>query len=245
MPVIPMSLFQTVRSRLAGNFQIRTRTHDFALRGLFRCSLCKRSLIGETQKGNVYYRCHTKLCLTRTFREELLEEAMLRSWMPFAVTDEWKQKLSNRLNTLMEQNDESGAERTSHLHAQIARVKTRLTSLVDALLDGVLDKQSFDIRKAALLEEQASLEACLRVTEVQPVETKQFILQALELASSAQQSYRVANKASRRELAIKLLRGVNYFCRLATTISAGEGSAKERRPPPGGTRLLSSAGWQP
>ena len=37
------------------------------------------------------------------------------------------------------------------------------------------------------------------------------------------------------------VRGVNYFCRLATTISAGEGAAKERRPPSDGARLLSSA----
>ena len=41
----------------------------------------------------------------------------------------------------------------------------------------------------------------------------------------------------------ELVRGVNYFCRLATTISAGEEPTKERRPPPGGTRLLSAAGW--
>jgi len=41
---------------------------------------------------------------------------------------------------------------------------------------------------------------------------------------------------------IPWLRGVNYYCRLATTISAGEGAAKERRPPPDGARLLSSAG---
>ena len=38
------------------------------------------------------------------------------------------------------------------------------------------------------------------------------------------------------------VRGVNYSCRLATTISAGEGSAKECHPPTGRTRLLSSAG---
>jgi hypothetical protein len=38
--------------------------------------------------------------------------------------------------------------------------------------------------------------------------------------------------------------GVNDFCRLATTISAGEGLAKEC-PPPGSTRLLSSAGRWP
>jgi hypothetical protein len=41
------------------------------------------------------------------------------------------------------------------------------------------------------------------------------------------------------------LRGVNYFCRLPTTISAGEELAKECRPPPGGSRLLSSAGRWP
>jgi hypothetical protein len=41
------------------------------------------------------------------------------------------------------------------------------------------------------------------------------------------------------------VRGVNYSCRLATTISAGERSAKECRPPPGDARLLSSAGRWP
>jgi transposase-like protein len=50
-------------------------------------------------------------------------------------------------------------------------------------------------------------------------------------------------KKAHMQPTVRELRGVNYFCRLATTISAGEGSAKERRPPPGGTRLLSSAGW--
>ena len=42
-----------------------------------------------------------------------------------------------------------------------------------------------------------------------------------------------------------LLRGVNYYCRSATTISAGDGAANERRPPPGVARLGSSAGWWP
>jgi hypothetical protein len=42
-----------------------------------------------------------------------------------------------------------------------------------------------------------------------------------------------------------VLRGVNEICRLRTTISAGEGLAKECRPPPSGTRLLSSAGRWP
>jgi len=34
----------------------------------------------------------------------------------------------------------------------------------------------------------------------------------------------------------RAVRGVNYFCRLATTISAGEGSAKECWPRPDRTR---------
>jgi hypothetical protein len=34
------------------------------------------------------------------------------------------------------------------------------------------------------------------------------------------------------------LRGVNYSRRVTTTIFAGEGSAKERRPPPGGSRFV-------
>lgn len=64
-PLISVALFQDVRSRLQSRVPTRVRAHDFTLRGLFRCALCNRHLIGELQRGHVYYRCQSKNCPTR------------------------------------------------------------------------------------------------------------------------------------------------------------------------------------
>jgi site-specific DNA recombinase len=61
-PLISKSLFDRVQKILEGRFNTRTQKHDFLLRRLFTCKLCGYSLIGEMQKGHVYYRCHSKDC---------------------------------------------------------------------------------------------------------------------------------------------------------------------------------------
>lgn len=95
-------------------------------------------------------------------------------------------------------------DRTAQLQAQLDGIKTRLTRLIDAFLDGHLDKQSFEERKRTLLEEQRSLEDSQRAGSPDPGRATQLVVDTFELASSAQQSYRFGNPASRRELAIRL-----------------------------------------
>src|SRR5688500_6192202 len=92
-----MGLFRAVRERLHGRVRTQAWIHDFTLRGRFRCSLCTRPLVGERQKGHVYYRCHTRACPTRGFREEQLETAMLRAWPPIALTKEDKAMLAQQI----------------------------------------------------------------------------------------------------------------------------------------------------
>jgi site-specific DNA recombinase len=203
-PLVTTALFRTVQARLTRRLWTKKWIHDFTFRGLFHCSLCGRNLIAELQKGHVYYRCQTRGCPTRTFREEVLEAATLNSWPAIANTEESRDKLAAALDYVQKHDEESDAERTGRIRTQIGAVRARVTRLIDAFVDGTLTKEDFDERKRTLLEEQHSLEKSLHSDRPDPEDAKALIAELLELASSAQQSYRVGNTESRRELVIRL-----------------------------------------
>lgn len=201
--LVPMALFKQVEARLGGRGPTKW-IHDFTLRRVFRCSLCTRYLIGERQKRHVYYRCHTRDCPTRGFREEILEAALLTSWPAITFTDDQKRSLSALLDYVESRDQRTGSEQLAQRKLQLSAIKARMPRLVDAFLDGHVDKQTFEERKRTLLEEQQLVEDSLRVGEADSGRAKQLVLNTLELASSAQQSYRLGSSASRRELAIRL-----------------------------------------
>ncbi|MDO8473130.1 MAG: recombinase family protein [Dehalococcoidia bacterium] len=203
-PLVPMALFQEVKARLSGRFRSQGWTHDFTLRGLFRCSLCNKLLIAETQKGHVYYRCHTKTCPTKGFREEILEQAMLGAWPSFALADDEKARLTQQIEYVAGQEQKIEGDRTTLLQAQLANLKTRRARLVDVFVDGGIDKPTFDERTRSLLEEEKLTEDALNEEGSETDRTKAMLLEVLELAGSPQQSYLLASPASRRELAKRL-----------------------------------------
>lgn len=203
-PLISMSLFKQVQDRLRGHYHTDRWKHEFLLRGLFRCSLCGRQLIGERQKGNVYYRCHTKGCPTKGFREEALEEAMLSSWAPIALYASEKDRLREQLLSLTDADRQAAVERRNGLQAQLSSIRGRRERLVDALVDGLLDKTRFDERSQTLSEEEQQVREQLAVCEEEGVRRTQETEEVLELASVAQQGYRLATPEEKREMATLL-----------------------------------------
>lgn len=203
-PLISMSLFTAVRNRLHGRAHKTQTKHAYRLRGLFRCSLCNRYLIGERQKGTVYYRCHTPECPTRCFREDALEDAMLSAWPPIAVTAGERTQLVAVLGCFSEQDENHSRTRADGIRIQLSAVANRLTRLTDALIDGSIDKAVFEERRSSLLEKKVSLEAALTSLPDERARLTAILTEALELAESAQRSYELGNDDDKRELAIRL-----------------------------------------
>ena len=87
---------------------------------------------------------------------------------------------------------------------QLRAVTDRLARLVDAFVDGALDKDTFNERKRQLLEEQAVLREALTRETVEDTEMSTELPELFELANSAQQSYFRGTPAARRELVLKL-----------------------------------------
>ena len=78
-PIVPATLFNKVQDSKAGRHRIKKTKHNHLLRGLFKCRLCRNAMIGERQKGHVYYRCHTTTCPPNSMRESVMDAAVVET----------------------------------------------------------------------------------------------------------------------------------------------------------------------
>lgn len=200
-PLIPRSLFDRVQSRLRGKTKVRVRRHDFLFRQLLACGNCGRSLVGELQKGHVYYRCQGKGCVGTCIREEKVDEAFRALFERLVLTDSEKAVLEGIISETVR---DIGTQRESSRQAFALRQRQtsdRLMRLTDAYLDGVLEKDVFEERRRQLLFDQKELEERVRdLSGAQSDDVAVRLRNLLELANTALLSYSVAEKPEKRNL---------------------------------------------
>src|SRR5258707_449750 len=83
-----------------------------------RCGICNGPLTGELQKGNVYYRCHTKKCETKTVREETVISALTAMLAPLQFSAE---RIEQMLPLAEEMNRASATNREAAIRAATLR----------------------------------------------------------------------------------------------------------------------------
>ena len=99
-PLISTHLFNLVKDTLAGRFHTRAKHHEFLFRRLVSCAECGYKVIGETQRGHTYYRCHTIGCPTNGVREEAIEAVVLEKLAQLQFSSPEAGYLKGRIATL-------------------------------------------------------------------------------------------------------------------------------------------------
>lgn len=199
-PLVTKSLFDRVQDVLTGKTNTRSTRHAFLFRRMIACQTCHYSLIGELQKGHVYYRCHGKQCPRTSVREDLLEseiseflrrirfgekERVYFKSAAIRLGQDWTTQRDNEIRTLK---------------LQLDQIKERLTRLTDALLDQVLDKAAFNDRRESLLLDQKGIEEALASLTQDKGRSPDKMEKFLELAESAWLSYQSAFPEEKREM---------------------------------------------
>jgi site-specific DNA recombinase len=199
-PIIPKRLFDQVQNVLDGKRTYKIVAHDFLYRRMIVCGHCRRCLVGELQKGHVYYRCHTPRCPTRTLREEAIDQAILSCLGPLGLSDHEATEVLSMIDTL--HRDQAGRrdELLKSIDWRAANVESRLGALMDAYLDGAFDRKMFDQKKLSLLMERQSLEERRGEIPSEQLRLSVFITESLEPLKSLQLSYKMGNIAERRDL---------------------------------------------
>lgn len=205
VPIISKPLFDLVQNVLNGKNIRKTQKHFYTYRRTIRCINCGYNLIPERQKGKVYYRCHTKPCPTTTcLRDEVITQSVLTKFKEIQFSNEEFELLKQ-----MSQRETGRMENeTKKIKMQILfqqnTIKERLSSLVDAYMDGVFDKVTYLERKNGLVIEEQALKEKLVNCDSLGDSMRAVLEEFLELANSAYLSYKVAKPEAQRDL-VKIL----------------------------------------
>jgi DNA invertase Pin-like site-specific DNA recombinase len=196
-PLVPKRTFDRVQLILAGRCPKRVNKHDFTFRRRITCTTCGRHLYGELQKGHTYYRCHGRNCGGTSFRETTVEERV-RDLLALIAFDE------EEMRDLRDVGDEEKAKDETVEQTRIANL-TRLTGLcddrlirlTDALLDGAIDKPTFEDRKERLLHERREVQDAIANSEGS--HGSAALIEKLELGNTALLGFGSLDAIDRRD----------------------------------------------
>lgn len=208
-PLIPKSLFDRVQQVLNGKVYARVVKHEYLFRRLITCRGCEYSLIGERQKGHVYYRCHTKGCQPTCLREESIDKAFLEKFSLLEFLEEEKIYVDRKIDWLKHNWVLEEQSLVRALELQLSKINDRLARLTDAYLDGTIDKEIFDERKTSLLMERKGIEGKLVEVKESRLSIPEQVEKYLELAGSASLQYKLGFSEEKRDL-VKVVTSNRY-----------------------------------
>jgi DNA invertase Pin-like site-specific DNA recombinase len=199
-PIIGKNLFDRVQAVLSGKKNAQTQRHAFQFRRMLACADCQYSLIGERQKGHVYYRCHSRRCAGTAIREEIATKQTSRFFEGVQCSEEEKAYFRPKVLKMRETQTGRLEEETKSQLLKLGQVKDRMNRLTDAYLDQSLDKAMFEERKKGLLLEQKATEECLTNLKRGGAQHFDRLERFLELAGNAWLSYQLAFPEEKREM---------------------------------------------
>jgi len=156
-PLVSKATFDRVQEVMSGRVFARPQKHAFPFRRMIKCAACGYSLIGERRKGHGYYRCHTQACRGTTLREQDIDRALSERISFLGFDEEEMREFSDLVHGARATHVEVIENQRVSLLRGLGKCEERLARLTDAFVDGLLDKETFEIRKASLFEERRSI----------------------------------------------------------------------------------------
>lgn len=199
-PIVPKALFDRVQLLLSGKTHTKAVKHGYVYRRMLRCVSCGYSLIGETQKGRVYYRCHTKSCDVTGVREDIVEATLLRDLERITLNDAEVEGLRALTLKLKENWARREEDDRRALSLQRHSLESRLSRLTDVYLEGAIERDLFEAKKRQLLMERTAVADRERLGSTSAELVADRVRQFLELARSLVLSYKMAENDEKREI---------------------------------------------
>ena len=198
--LISPHLFKRVQAILRSKDNQKTLKHVFKFRKLIKCKHCGYSLVAETQKDHTYYRCHTKNCPTKGFRERTLDNYLVKA---FTAAQLYSEEVVTMKEQLLETEKEWATKQQELLRGvklQAAGIDEKLERLTDCYVEGGLDKEIYEKRKEKLLFESKEKEAAQKDLLRGKERTLRRVEKFLELGKSLILSYTKGILEEQREL---------------------------------------------
>ena len=199
-PIIPKSLFDQVQAVRSGKANCKIIKHSFLFRRMIQCGFCNRKLVGEIQKGHVYYRCHTKNCPTKGIREDTIDAIVLKAFDGLIFNEDMLDELRSEAVALKADWQNWRQKELKSVSLTKSSIDTRLSRLIDAYLNGDLEKDLFEEKKRALLlDRQSQTEKFVNLGRTDGAIADK-VSRFIELSQSLSLSYKTAKLHEKREM---------------------------------------------
>jgi DNA invertase Pin-like site-specific DNA recombinase len=195
--IIPAALFNKVQDVKAGRHRKKKTKHNLFLRGLFKCEYCKNAMIGERQKGNVYYRCHTSSCPPNSIRETAVENMLIDTLAHSQVSKDALVKFADWSHDWLTRVSDVP---NGGIHVvPISNITHQLEILTEKLLAGVVDDATYTASKRKLLLKRQELEE-QRKKQGDRRQKRDQALKFLELMQNLAGLYEMAKQHEKRQM---------------------------------------------
>jgi DNA invertase Pin-like site-specific DNA recombinase len=203
-PLVTKALFDRVQTILQGKTVDRILKHNFTFRRMLKCVVCGYSLVGERQKGHVYYRCHTQDCPPTAIRGEKVDEAIRALFGRLELDNAELKNLEDWVHETRIREGDLREQQLVQARLRLDGIRTRFNRLTDALIEGILEKRLFDERKNALLLEEKEANDQIADLERNGARGIARLEKFLELVKNASILYETANSLEKRDLVREL-----------------------------------------
>lgn len=186
-PIISRSSFQAVQDKLDGKFHPRTSRRNFAYgRGLIQCATCKTHLIGELQKGRIYYACDS--CKgQRYLREDLIDSTVLSHLAQFKIdTPKIQVWVKKAMQEFLDQDNLFEEDLQKTIQLQIADLRKRRQEVYLDHKKGLINYEFAREEINSLTEEITNLSSSATEDHQAEGATYKLAVSILELASKSE-----------------------------------------------------------
>ena len=159
-PLISKALYDTCRAHAEGRLVSATRVwrgKSYRYRGLVACKSCRSRMTVETQGGFAYYRCRHSNCRGVCINEEYITLELNRALSYLPTPPMLTSFLFEAFEIAESQKHAFTKNIVEMLQLQLKQNESREERLIDALIDGTIEKKSYETKKNVLLNERISI----------------------------------------------------------------------------------------
>ncbi len=164
-PIVSRATFEAVQKVLKQRARPRRtrKGHNFPFVGLFECGECGGMITAQWAHGNGgsyrYYRCTKKFgkCRQGYLREDLLAEQVKSRLQNVALCDDWAEKMLAKVDEWEKEQAQSSQSFAQNLEGRIKDTGQKLDRLVNAFLDGTIEKDTYLAKKDELIKTKTAL----------------------------------------------------------------------------------------
>lgn len=199
-PIVSKALFDQVQAVFEGKNIPKTEKHFFVFRRQIYCGKCRNFYIAEKQKGETYYRCHTRGCTKGTVREYSIDKEVLKFLKPLELNELEYQYFKQETLKQSENGEAEFEAEYRRLKLLLEQTTERLSKLADAYVDEVFDKETYINKKNKLLLEQQEFKEKLSNLKANSDAATKKLEAFLELVNSAYLSFESGTPEKKQEL---------------------------------------------